>query len=115
MSIESFNDFYLNPLLDKLSKENKTIFLLGDFNIDLLKYDSHPPTNEFLDSLSSNYFLPHIIHPTRITARSKTLIDNIFSNLKTDNFKAGNLTVSLSDHLPQYLLAKNTFLFTAKF
>jgi len=84
-------------------------FRIGDFNIDLLKYDSHPPTNEFLDSLSSNYFLPHIIHPTRITARSKTLIDNIFSNLKTDNFKAGNLTVSLSDHLPQYLLAKNIF------
>jgi len=109
MSIENFNDFYLNPLLEKISKENKTIFLLGDFNIDLLKYDYHPPTNEFLDSLSSNYFLPHIIHPTRITTRSKTLIDNIFSNLKTDNFKAGNLTISLSDHLPQYLLANNIF------
>ena len=51
MSINEFNDDYLNELLDKLSKENKTIFLLGDFNINLLNYDIHPPTNEFLDTL----------------------------------------------------------------
>ena len=35
------NDHYLNPLLDNLSKEaNKTIALLGDFNIDLLNFDT---------------------------------------------------------------------------
>ena len=77
MNINEFND-YLNELLDKLSKENKTIFLLGDFNINLLNYDIHPPTNEFLDSLSSRYFLPHILQPSRVTTNSKTLIDNIF-------------------------------------
>ena len=38
----------LNPLLDKFSKENKQVFLLGDFNIDLLNYNDHQPTNEFL-------------------------------------------------------------------
>ena len=37
MNINEFNDDYLNEFLDKLSKENKTIFLLGDFNISLLK------------------------------------------------------------------------------
>ena len=79
MSINGFNDDYLNKLLDKLSKENKTIFLLGDFSINLLNYDIHPPTNEFLDSLLSHYFLPHIIQRSRVTTKSKTLIDNIFS------------------------------------
>ena len=45
----SFQDVdYLNELLEKLSKENKTIFLLSDFNIVLLTYNIHPPTNEFL-------------------------------------------------------------------
>ena len=78
ININEFNDDYLNKLLDKLSKENKTIFLLGDFNIDLLNYDIHPPTNKFLDSLSSHYFLPHILQPSRLTTNSKTLIDNIF-------------------------------------
>ena len=58
MNINEFDDYYLNELLDKLSKENKTIFLLGDFNINLLNYDIHPPTNGFLDSLSSHHFLP---------------------------------------------------------
>ena len=33
MDICTFSDHYLNPLLDKLSKEaNTTIVLLGDFN-----------------------------------------------------------------------------------
>ena len=35
--INEVNDDYLNELVDKLSKENKTIFLLDDFNINLLK------------------------------------------------------------------------------
>ena len=33
MNINEFNDDYLNDLPDKLSKENKTIFPLGDFNM----------------------------------------------------------------------------------
>ena len=47
MNINEFNGDYLNELLDKLSKENKSIFLFGDFKISLLNYDIHPPTNEF--------------------------------------------------------------------
>ena len=57
MNINELNDDYLNELLDKLSKGNRTILLLGDFNINLLNYDIHPPTNElrlpFIALLSS--------------------------------------------------------------
>ena len=109
MNIHEFNDDYLNELLDKLSKENKTIFLLCDFNINLLNYDIQPPTNEFLDSLSSLYFLTHILQPSRVTANSKTLIDNIFSNMAVPNIISGNLTASISNHLPQFLVAPNIF------
>ena len=28
--------------------ENKTVFFLGDFNIDLLNYDQHSPSNTSL-------------------------------------------------------------------
>ena len=45
MGIDEFNDIYLIPLLDEISKENKSIFLLEHFNEDLLKYDHHGPTN----------------------------------------------------------------------
>ena len=52
------NEYCINNLLHKLSKENKTVFLLGDYYRDLLNYDQHSLTNEFLDSLS--YMLqPH--------------------------------------------------------
>lgn len=55
--------------------------------------------------MTCNLFVPHIIHPTRITPTSKTLIDNIFSN--STNYEdeiSGNLTVTLSDHLAQFLI-----------
>ena len=52
MGLDVLNDIYLNLLLDNISKESKSIFLLGEFNVDLLEYDHHAPTNEFHDSLS---------------------------------------------------------------
>ena len=67
-----FNESYLNTLFDKLSKEDKQVFLLGDFfNINLLNYNDHKPTNEFLDSLASDSFIPYILQPTKITSHSK--------------------------------------------
>ena len=68
MNVNEFNVDYLNELLDKLPKENKTIFLLGDFDISLLNYYTHLPTDVFLDSVSSYYFLPHIVQPKRVKA-----------------------------------------------
>ena len=97
MDLDEFNDNYLNTLLDKISKGNKSVFLLGDFNVDLLKYDEHAPKNEFLDSLSSHMFLPHIVQTTRICTASKTLIDNIFVNIHTPSSVSGNFTSSISD------------------
>ena len=82
MDLTDFNSNYLNSLLEKISKEQKSVFLLGDFNINLMNYNVHNPTDEFLDSLVSNSFLPYILQPTRISSHSKTLIDNIFPNLK---------------------------------
>ena len=61
-----------------------------------------------LDSLLSHYFLPYIPKPSRVTTNSKTLID-IFSNMDVSNITSGNLTASISDHLPQFLVAPNIF------
>ena len=51
MDVIEFND-HLNQMLEKVSKEQKQIFLYGDFNINLLNYNIHQPTNDFL-----NFFL----------------------------------------------------------
>ena len=115
MDLSVFNENYLLPLLEKLNASNKKIFLLGDFNADLLKTDIDANISNFLDILTTNMFVPHIIHPTRITPKSKTLIDNIFSN--STNFTdgmSGNLTLSLSDHLAQFLIIPIEFNYDSK-
>ena len=105
MELSDFNDNYLNPLLEEITTKEKTIFLLGDFNIDLMKIDCDSNTSYFFDSMTSKLFVPHIIHPTRITSTTRTLIDNIYSN--STNFLqgiSGNITISISDHLAQFLI-----------
>ena len=57
MNLNEFKDKHLNILLQKISKEKKNVFLLGDFNVDLLKYDKRTGTNEFIDSLSSYIYI----------------------------------------------------------
>ena len=109
MDLNDFNTNYLNNLLDKVSKEQKSVFLLGDFNVNLLNYNDHNPTNEFLDPLSSNSFVPYILQSTRLTSHSKTLIDNIFSNIISPEAISGNLTSTISDHLPQFMIVPNVF------
>ena len=44
MDVLNFNTL-INQLLDKISKEQKQIFLLGDYNISLLNYSEHQPMN----------------------------------------------------------------------
>ena len=72
-----------------------------------MNYNDHQPTNDFLDSLASNSIIPYILHPTRITSHSKTIIDNIFSNYISHEIISGNITANISDHLPQFLLVPN--------
>ena len=51
---------------------DRDCIIMGDFNINLLKIDSHLGTDEFLDNLTSFNFSPHILQPTRITHHSAT-------------------------------------------
>ena len=107
MDLTDFNCNYLSKLLENISNEQKPIFLLGDFNVNLLNYNEHNQTNEFLDSLASNSFIPLILQPTRITSHSNTLIDNIFSNVIDPDIISVNLTATMSDHLPQFAITPN--------
>ena len=109
MDLTDFICNYLNHLLENIFKEQKCIFLLGNFNVDLLNYNEHNQTNEFLDSIASKSFIPLILEPTRITSHSNTLIDNIFSNFIDPDIISGNLTATISDHLPQFAIIPNMF------
>ena len=80
---------------------------MGDFNIDLLKYDTHGDSSDFLDAMYASFLLPYINTPSKVTPHSKTLIDNIFSNTIEDSSISGNLVTTISDHYSQFLLMKN--------
>ena len=84
-----FIDFLiqLENTLKKLSKENKIIYLCGDFNSDLLKYENVNNDRTFYDLLSSFGLFPMILLPTRVTKDSATIIDNIFTNNLSNSIK----------------------------
>ena len=108
MNLNEFKNI-LNNLLKKINLEQKTVFLLGDFNIDLMHYNEHKPTNEFLDSLASNPYLPSIIQRSKNTSHFRTLIDNIFSNVISKDIICSKITATISNHLPQFSISPNTF------
>ena len=92
-----FNDKFIDNL-NKIS--NKSSFVCGDFNIDLLKSDKHNPTKVFIDQLFGAGYYPLITKPTRITITSYTLIDNIYTNELCVPIDNGILVNDISDHLP---------------
>ena len=69
MEVNEFNSLFLNTLSENLlSEKNKEIVLLGDFNIDLLKYEKDHNISDFLDQMYSASLVPHITFPTRVTS-----------------------------------------------
>ena len=87
---------------------NKQVCIMGDFNINSLKYDSHTPTFDFMNILLSNTFLPCITLPNRISNNS--IIDNIFTTSTNSKITSGNILTHISDHVPQFLLLENKYI-----
>jgi len=104
--LDIFTTTLLN-IMDTISTEKKHCVLMGDFNIDLLKYNTNDRTNDFIDNIFSQGFLPLIHKPTRITDYSETLIDHIYSNNLLAKSTSGIIITDLSDHLGIYHIVKN--------
>ena len=107
----SFNTSF-SQLLQKIKRENKKTIITGDFNLNLLNYAKNIGTFEFLESVFSSNFTPQINFPTRITGTSSTIIDNILINSQENVYTSGNLTISISDHLPQFTIIENLLSYT---
>ena len=108
-SIDIFND-RMTDIMNKVNKENKLFYMLGDLNIDLLKYEEHRLTSSFVDILYSNNVFPLITKPTRVTQTTATLIDHVLTN----NFdiwgkhRQGILCTDMTDHYAVFHVAGNT-------
>ena len=93
----------ITELLNGVRNENKTLYLMGDFNINILAAEDHLPTSEFLESMYSYGLFPLISKPTRMTQTTETLIDNIFTNDVTNSHcHQGIFFNDISDHFPVF-------------
>ena len=73
---------------------------MGDFNLDILKFELHEETNEFINTMLKGLLRRYIILPTRVNEKGDySLIDNIFYNSIENNCISGNFTQPITDHL----------------
>ena len=101
-NLESFFD-YMDSLLAKLAKENKEVYICGDFNINLINMDSNNGATNFYNLFASSGFLPLILHPSRVVDnQNPSLIDNIFTNNTNSIILSGNIYLTLSEHFSQF-------------
>ena len=98
--LNNFKEFfqYLDETLSKLVKENKELYLCGDFNFD----NTDHFTLHFFNLLCCYGLMPHILQPTRATENTATVIDNIFSNNIEDEIFSGNILIIFSEHFSQF-------------
>ena len=104
-NLEEFSD-YMTNCFAKLNKEKKEIYIAGDFNIDLLQYETNNKCRDFYNLITSNGFLPLITQPSRFSDTTQTLIDNIFTNTFDRDCESGNILVEFADHLTQFASIK---------
>ena len=89
--------------------QGRTGYIMGDFNVDLIKAGSHGPTSDFMAGFTAENFYPLISLPTRLTddrddgrPGTATLIDNIWTSNVESRVESGLVTVRISDHLPVF-------------
>ena len=92
---------YFNETIERLSHSGKPIYLMGDFNINLLRSETCNYAQNFLLSFQSFNLIPTIDKPTRVYNNSATLI---FVNKVENEITSGNIVSDVSDHFSQFCI-----------
>ena len=80
--------------------KDKPLLIMGDFNIDLMCYDSNSNVDKFVDTMMSNSLFPLINKPTNFFRNTSTLIDHSWSNVLHESTRASIVDTSVSTHKP---------------
>ena len=86
--------------LNQLIENKDRYTLLGDFNIDLLKFNSSGIVADFVDATFSRACIPLITIPTRVDviSGSASCLDNIITNTIEPPLETGVVIEDISDH-----------------
>ena len=92
---------FSKKILSNSTTVNKTFFLAGDFNINLLDFQTNKKVQSFVNLMFGFSMIPTINKPTRVTKHTATAIDNIITNcIINSDFKSAIVKTDLSDHFP---------------
>ena len=83
-------------------------------NVDLLKFETNVKTNEYLDAIFSNGFIPIITKPTRVSRSSATLIDHMYTNDITSSYHSGIIINDVADHFGIFCILKEKHKYSNK-
>ena len=99
----NFNNIIESTLNQLGRHKTKQILIAGDFNIDLIKYETDDHSRDLIDITSNHGFTQVISRPTRITNHSATLIDHIYTNKVNKVISSSVVTLDVTDHLGTYI------------
>lgn len=96
---------YLSSVADKINQENETCIILGNFNLELLKLESHSATVGFLYTLGCHFFQPYYCSQQESwIIPTATFIDNTFFNSIEHLAISGKIVYDLTDHLLNFII-----------
>ena len=98
----------LSKLLNHNKVNNKRCTIMGDFNIDLIKYSHSSTVREFVDLMTAHSFFSCINKPTRVTSHSATVIDHIWTNEIAIERSNGILLTDVSDHFSPFTIINDS-------
>ena len=85
-----------STLLTNMKAMKHSCYVCGDYNINLLKVKTNKHYCEYFDEVISQGFIPEITLPIRISEKSSTLIDNIYTCNMSKNESSGILWNQIS-------------------
>ena len=91
----------LEGIMDIVHQENKSSMIMGDANVDLLKFQTHVKSNNYIDGTFSHGFLPII---SKRTTSSASLIDHMCTNLITSSYHSGIIIHDVVDNFGIFCL-----------
>ena len=87
--------------------QKKNNYIIGDFNMNCLKYHENSKTRHFYENIFEKGAVPIINCPTRISEHLASLTDNILTTGTFNNsFKKGIIKLDVSDNF-QYISQDN--------
>ena len=95
----------LKPIFDNICRNNKDLYLVGYFNINVLDYENNLKVKNLVNLTFQNSLIPLINKPTIVTRTNATAIDQILTNaFLNKQTETGIIKTEISDHFLIFLI-----------